>query len=296
MNHSCDIYIFGEVLFDCFADGSRVLGGAPFNVAWHLQAFGLDPRLISRIGDDLEGQEIAASMKNWGMRCDALQIDKTKPTGQVQVNICAGEPHYDIVIDSAYDFIAAEHLSPTNTDGILYHGTLALRNPIALAALQAFKVRHQGKIFVDVNLRNPWWQKESLFPLLHDANWVKLNESELIELCSQELNFESKIKFFCKHFALDFLIVTRGKEGAIVCREGQLISVKPPVFRDVVDTVGAGDAFSTIFLLGLCKQWSIETTLDRAQVFAGELVSRRGATVSDREFYRVFSQAWNQAI
>lgn len=296
MNHSCNIYIFGEVLFDCFPDGSRVLGGAPFNVAWHLEAFGLHPQLISRVGDDLEGQEIAASMKNWGMRCDALQIDKTKPTGQVQVNICAGEPHYDIVIDSAYDFIAAELLSPTDTGGILYHGTLALRNPIALAALQAFKSRHQGKIFVDVNLRDPWWQKETLVPLLNDANWVKLNEGELVEICPQGLDFESAIKFFYQQFALDLLIVTRGKEGAIVCREGHLISVEPVVCRNVVDTVGAGDAFSTIFLLGLCKQWSIETTLDRAQVFAGELVSRRGATVSDREFYRAFSQAWNQAI
>ena len=35
--------IFGEVLFDQFEDGSSVLGGAPFNVAWHLQAFGMQP-------------------------------------------------------------------------------------------------------------------------------------------------------------------------------------------------------------------------------------------------------------
>ena len=33
--------IFGEVLFDTFPDGTAVLGGAPFNVAWHLQGFGL---------------------------------------------------------------------------------------------------------------------------------------------------------------------------------------------------------------------------------------------------------------
>ena len=44
--------VFGEVLFDCFADGTRVLGGAPFNVAWHLQAFGEAPLFVSRVGDD----------------------------------------------------------------------------------------------------------------------------------------------------------------------------------------------------------------------------------------------------
>ena len=57
--------IFGEVLFDHFADGKRVLGGAPFNVAWHLQAFGEAPHFISRVGDDAEGDEIQAAMRDW---------------------------------------------------------------------------------------------------------------------------------------------------------------------------------------------------------------------------------------
>ena len=60
------IHVFGEVLFDCFPDGRRVLGGAPFNVAWNLQAFGLAPQFISRIGDDADGKEIHALMTDWG--------------------------------------------------------------------------------------------------------------------------------------------------------------------------------------------------------------------------------------
>ena len=48
--------LFGEVLHDCFPDGSRVLGGAPLNVAWHLRALGLDPYLVSRVGDDAAGR------------------------------------------------------------------------------------------------------------------------------------------------------------------------------------------------------------------------------------------------
>ena len=50
--------IFGEVLYDCFPDGQAVLGGAPFNVAWHLQGFGLNPLFISRVGDDPLGHLI----------------------------------------------------------------------------------------------------------------------------------------------------------------------------------------------------------------------------------------------
>ena len=50
--------IFGEVLFDHFPDGRRVLGGAPFNVAWHLRAFGEVPLLVSRIGHDPDGAAV----------------------------------------------------------------------------------------------------------------------------------------------------------------------------------------------------------------------------------------------
>ncbi len=292
MSQNPPIDIFGEVLFDYFPDGSRVLGGAPFNVAWHLQAFGVAPRFISRIGDDVNGREIVDLMTDWGMSRDAVQLDPTHPTGSVRVTIEDGEPQYDIVSDSAYDFIDENLLPEPIGRGILYHGSLALRNPIALAALQTLKSRHQGRIFIDVNLRDPWWHKQTLFSLIADANYIKLNENELTQLCPEPSDLASAMRVFSDRFGLDLLIVTRGAQGAIVYDKQQLIAVKPVMSNQVVDTVGAGDAFAAVFLLGLHQQWSIATTLERAQAFAGELVGRRGATIADREFYRSFDRQW----
>lgn len=76
--------IFGEVLFDYFPDGQRILGGAPFNVAWHLQAFKQRPKFISRIGADQSGCEVSKAMDSWGMDRTSLQIDPVHPTGKVQ--------------------------------------------------------------------------------------------------------------------------------------------------------------------------------------------------------------------
>lgn len=56
--------MFGEVLFDHFPDGHVVLGGAPFNVAWHLQAFAKAPMIVSRVGNDPLGHQIRQSMEN----------------------------------------------------------------------------------------------------------------------------------------------------------------------------------------------------------------------------------------
>ena len=118
-------------------------------------------------------------MDAWGMNREALQIDGEHPTGSVRVLISDGEPHYEIVEDCAYDFIDEALLEGKDTQGILYHGSLAVRNPVARAALQAIKARHQGKIFIDVNLRPPLVGPLTLLPLLDDADWVKLNEDEL---------------------------------------------------------------------------------------------------------------------
>jgi len=293
MNNNPLLHIFGEVLFDHFPDGSRVLGGAPFNVAWHLQAFGQSPRFISRIGDDPAGHEIATLMAAWDMSREAVQTDSEHPTGSVRVLIRDGEPHYEIVADCAYDFIDSKLLEEKQTQGILYHGSLAIRNPVSRMALQAAKARHQGKVFVDVNLRPPWWDRETLLPLLHDCDWVKLNEAELIALCPEEHGLEAAMQAFCAQFDLEILVVTRGEQGAVAYgRQQHFVTVKPPASTAVVDTVGAGDAFAALLLLGLSKQWPLAVTLERAQAFACALVGRRGATVADRAFYRAFSEQW----
>lgn len=293
MSNNESIHIVGEVLFDQFPDGERVLGGAPFNVAWHLQAFGQAPRFISRIGDDAPGLEIENLMDSWGMSREDLQIDPAHPTGRVQVLIEEGEPHYEITADCAYDFIDSNTLKETCTQGILYHGSLLIRNPVARAALQAIRARHQGKVFIDVNLRSPWWTKQTLLPLLQDADWIKLNEAELAELCPEQSVLETAMQTVCEQFDLEMLVVTRGAKGAIACGKAQdFIAIKPPASTAVVDTVGAGDAFAAMLLLGLSKQWPLELTLERAQTFASALVGMRGATVADREFYQAYSDLW----
>jgi fructokinase len=293
MQNKQSLYIFGEVLFDHFPDGSRVLGGAPFNVAWHLQAFGQTPIFISRIGDDPPGRAITASMESWGMCLDALQTDCNHPTGKVQVLVNDGEPHYEIVVDCAYDFIDQKMPLTEPTQGILYHGSLALRNPITRTALQTLMTQHQGKHFIDINLRPPWWTLETLLPFLYDADYVKLNETELMALCPEYSGFEIAMLTFYKQFDLELLVVTRGAKGAIAYdKQVGYAVIPPPASTVVVDTVGAGDAFAAILILGLKRQWPLEMTLQRAQEFASAMVGLRGATVADSAFYRKLRDRW----
>jgi fructokinase len=284
------VYLFGEVLFDHFPDGSRVLGGAPFNVAWHLQAFGLAPRLISRVGSDAEGESVLAAMRNWGMDTSCMQIDPRRPTGRVEVSFADGEPSYDIVAECAYD--AIEPLSLVQCK-LLYHGSLAARSAISAATLLSLRQELDGSVFIDVNLRPPWWQSDTVESFLAGADWVKLNQDELALLGGEEANSGDA---FIRRLDLTGLLVTRGARGAELLRAScEPLSVAPGPDTKLVDTVGAGDAFTAVLLLGLCCNWPLPLTLRRAQDFAAAVVGRRGATIAEADFYRAFSQQW-QAV
>lgn len=284
---SLPIYIFGEVLFDCFPGGEKVLGGAPFNVAWHLQAFGAKPHFISRIGADEAGREIKQAMTRWGMAGNEVQNDPIHPTGQVQVSINDGEPSYSIVPDCAYDFISRTELNGPFPPGILYHGSLCLRNPPPAEALSTLIGQSGMKVFLDVNLRSPWWQKQQIMAMLRSATWVKMNQDELQQLSDRGGDLPQQMAALQEKYELEQLILTRGEQGALVrTANGKLHSIAPSQSETPVDTVGAGDAFSAIYIRGLQTGLSIDETLSRAQQFASRVITLRGATTTDREFYQ----------
>jgi fructokinase len=287
------ITVFGEVLFDQFPNGTNVLGGAPFNVAWHLKAFGQSPQFISRVGTDTLGNQIRVAMQRWCMDINFLQQDLRFPTGQVQVRIEQGEPSYAILANQAYDYIETQEFDNINHTGLLYHGTLATRSETSRQTLAILKNLHQGKIFVDVNLRQPWWTEADVIKLINEANWVKLNIHELRALQEGSTDHKSSMEIFLSQHKLDGIILTYGELGASALNNtGEFISVKPSTLTDVVDTVGAGDAFSAIFLLGLNLGWPLVETMERAQSFATTITCQRGATVNDFNFYQPLIKSW----
>lgn len=286
--------VFGEVLFDSFADGASVLGGAPFNVAWHLQAFGCAPLFISRIGDDALGEQVRTAMQDWGMQTTGLQSDPVRPTGQVRVHIENGEPAYDIVTDQAYDAIDSANLPDPGPLSLVYHGSLALRNHTSADALNTLLDHHRPPVFLDINLRPPWWNRADAERMLSRADWLKLNEHELVELLQADMDSQAGAARLFQQYNISLIIITQGEKGAYVCsRSGETFSVAPEGVSEVVDTVGAGDAFTSVCVLGLLQGWDMRKTLPRAQCFASAVVGVRGATVADRNFYAAFISDWN---
>ncbi len=289
-----NIVIFGEVLFDHFPDGQKILGGAPFNVAWHLQAFKAHPLLISRVGNDAEGGQIMLSMAEWGMKTTGIQRDQLHPTGRVVVNFNQGEPSYDIVADSAWDFIDADLLPEIPGNYLLYHGSLALRSEQSKATLVKLTEQKSAECFVDVNFRPPWVKSKLVSDLKKGAKWIKVNEQELTGFLNT--NIDRVETGFFENTLLESILITYGCNGAqIITRDGFQFQVCPEPDINVMDTVGAGDAFSSVFLLGLLNQWPIEKIMQRASEFANAIVGIRGAVSTNKNFYQKFINSWGLA-
>ena len=286
------ICIFGEVLFDHFPDGRRVLGGAPFNVAWNLCAFGEAPLLISRVGTDGNALSVRSAMQVWGMSVAGLQSGPEAPTGLVQVTFEDGEPAYEIVQPAAWDAIGPP--DPPPACGLLYHGSLALRGAVSRATLQALRAARPGTVFVDVNLRAPWWDRDVVRALLDGADWVKLNDEELDRLAPPGDTAEDRARLLMERHGIRHVLLTGGSRGAeLYPAGGERVATRPAARTEVVDTVGAGDAFSSVMILGIMRGWPLQLSLDRAQQFASAVVGQRGATVHDRGFYGPFREAWD---
>jgi fructokinase len=162
--------------------------------------------------------------------------------------------------------------------------------------LQALRNESALPVFVDINLRSPWWDQPLIWQSLRGARWAKLNEHEIriaLELPDSEdqpvVELAAALR---QRYQLEVLIATMGEKGAcFVHNEGTQCGEPVPV-KTFVDAVGAGDAFSAVTILGLCSGWSYKDIQQRALTFASRICENRGATTRNRALYQELLQQW----
>ncbi len=281
---------FGEVLFDVYPDG-RKLGGAPFNFIYHIKKITGNGNFISRIGNDLFGDEIFWFMRSNYMLTRFIQIDNDHPTGAAYANLDEHKvPHWKIASSCAYDFIEEDerlnNLIETGTD-CLYFGTLVQRNEKSRKTLQSL-FNKKKKLFCDLNIRQNFYSKEIIEESLKASNVLKVNDEEFKLLnnlfINQEADEISLAKKISERFEIDLVCITFGERGALLYSGGKNDYHKAEA-KEVVDTVGAGDAYSAILCLGYLESWDIQKINKLAAGFASDVVGIQGALPDNDDFY-----------
>jgi fructokinase len=275
-----EIVGLGEVLWDLLPAG-RQLGGAPFNFTFHCHQLGHASAMVSRVGADELGREIRRAVRGLGLSDAFLQEDARHPTGTVRVTLDErGQPAFTITPDVAYDHLAWDD-SLEELFGrarAVCFGTLVQRHPAARETVRrALRAARNAVVVYDINLRQHYYSREVIEASLAASRWVKLNEDELAVLRPM-LSLSgaadpAALADLRRRYGLEVAALTRGERGCLVQSEREEVDV-PGIPVRVVDTVGAGDAFTAGLLVGVLEG----RPPAEAAAFANRLAARAAAS------------------
>ncbi|MFO0823638.1 MAG: carbohydrate kinase [Gemmataceae bacterium] len=286
----------GELLWDVYPDGRKVAGGAPFNFAFHCHQLGHPAVIVSRVGNDDLGRELRERVRELGLSDEYIQTDHEHPTGTVQVSLDANAvPTYTITENVAWDFIEWDEKLKVLAEraAAVCFGTLAQRSgtPVTLQRIVDLvrERRPTGLIVFDVNLRGSFFQPLTLDLGLAISDWQKVNEDEFAILEGLTgLRWESSP--VGSWLRCGVTIKTRGSEGCEVyhCWEvddgeggeyypDETFTV-PGVPAKVVDTVGAGDAFTAAMVCLHLEGKSLRECARFAVHYAAKVCEQPGGT------------------
>ena len=275
----------GELLVDRTPDGKETPGGAPANVAAMAATLGVHSGLISRVADDERGRMLVAWLQSRGISNELTEVGAPAPSGLVEVVHDVDGPRYDIGTPTAWDFIALGKAAESfaRFSKIFVCGTLAQRHPVTRESVRRGAELTKscgGLVLIDLNLRPPFYDEETVFWCLRHADVLKLSSAELVTVSSllgTSGSQEDLLRGLVKEFALPRVILTSGSDGAWFVEKGEVMHCSS---RSVVavDTVGCGDAVSAVAAVFLAHDRRLADAAPWCMEVAGFVATQPGAT------------------
>lgn len=273
---------FGEVLWDVFPTHKKI-GGAPLNVSLRMNSLGAEVTMVSRVGADEDGDAIVSFIKGNGVNTEFIQSGSDYKTGVVHVMVNEkGNASYDILYPSAWDKIKLDEqlMTEISNADVFFFGSLSARDEDSRSTLMHLLENNDTFKVFDVNLRAPYYTFELIKELMIKADFIKLNDEELLEI-SQKMgspyhSFEQNIKFIAEQTNTEQICVTKGPFGAVLYSKGKFYYCSG-YFIKVVDTVGAGDSFLASLLIKLLKGKSPQKALNFACAVGALVAGSEGA-------------------
>jgi len=242
------------------------------------------------------GENVREFLTNNGIQTNYIQDDHEHPTGITNVTLDEQKvPNFNIDTERAYDFIEntseLQTLIDNKTD-CLYFGSLAQRNDVSRSTIQSLFGKNI-KYFCDLNFRQNFYSKDIIIRSIKTADVLKVNIDELQFLH----DFFIKNKFdlmkssfeLMKQFKIELLAVTKGAMGSTLIKNENVDHFKIDPL-EVVDTLGAGDAFASILCAGYLEKWNLGTINQLANEFAVEICKIKGALPVNDSVYDTFKR------
>lgn len=284
-------------MWDHFPDHKRP-GGAPANVVYQATLLGAEGRLVSRVGRDGNGKELAGYLESKQIETRYIQWDPHYPTGKVNVEFNEDhEPEYTIVQPVAWDMIEwNEDLGQlaSETDAIVF-GTLAQRSDVSASTIHRLLDEAGSDVLkvLDLNFRQRQYSEQTVSRSLEQADVVKMNGEECEELKSV-LQTEDPVRTLLNRFGVRGICLTKGSRGSEwIDRSGTL---RQEVFKADTskgDAVGLGDGYTAVLTLGLLYELAPDQILHKASLYTATLAEKQGGMpeMTDDEIGKIFKKS-----
>lgn len=271
------------VPLDEVTEFGRFLGGSATNVAVAAARLGRDATIITRTGQDPFGRFVHRALRELGVDDSHVTAVEGVPT---PITFCEIFPPDDFPLyfyrePQAPDLLI--HADELDMDMIrearVFWTTVTglSREPSRAAQLAASEERgRRAHTVLDLDYRPMFWddvsaaraQVERALPFATvvvgnvEECWVATGEQEPASAADALLDV-----------GIDLVIVKRGPEGVLACTRDEIVEV-PPIAVEVVNGLGAGDAFGGALCHGLLGNWPLVDTIEFANA-AGAVVASR---------------------
>jgi fructokinase len=260
--------VVGEALVDLVPDGATgeyraKPGGSPFNVAVGLARLGNHTSLMARFADDRYGRLLRSTAAAEGIDLSAAPRAAERSSVATASVGGGGGATYEFDIDGTADWqwTAAELRELRPATEVLHFGSLASWTPPGAARIADLvaELRAGGRVLIsyDPNVRPAvMGPREAGARLVeqavHRAHIVKASRDD-VEWLYPELPMEDVAARWSR-LGARLVVVTDGPDGATAYRRGSDPVRRPGRRVSVVDTIGAGDAFTAGLLSGLVRR------------------------------------------
>ncbi|MGC2402987.1 MAG: PfkB family carbohydrate kinase [Acidobacteriaceae bacterium] len=283
----------GELLWDILPAGPR-LGGAPANFTVMCAHLGNRGVLLSSVGQDDYGKRARGLLAQPELDLQQLQLDRDHSTGTVEVTFSLDkQPHYTIARNVAWDFIRITSglVAEARAAAAVCFGTLGQRTEVSRGAIRALiEAAPRDCVRVcDINIRMPDCSAEALYWSMAHATIIKVSEEELPQAFSflaelgltadkTPLTAENAGQALLAFFpGCQVVATTLGAAGSLVAsRENACRHPGFPI--KVVDTVGAGDAFTAGLLHAYLRGASLAQMAEAGNLCGSYVASQAEAT------------------
>lgn len=289
-----DVLTMGRVGVDIYPDQvgvgldevtsfGKYLGGSPTNVAVAAARHGRSAAVVTRVGDDPLGRFVHRALAGFGV--DDRHV-RAVPGTATPVTLCEIFPPDDFPLyfygrDPAPDLLidAAELEMDAVAEAALFWVTVTglCREPSRTATLEALKARDRGGVTViDLDYRPMFWESRE-----EARRWAAEALPYATVAAGNLDEWETAVGTRDPHEAarrgrdlgLDLAVVKQGPEGVLAVDATGAYRV-PPVPVEVVNGLGAGDAFGGALCHGLLSGWDTEHVMRFANA-AGAIVASR---------------------